>query len=171
MSSGCMYSKRSGMPRTTSRLSRNKALYLVVNLDFCTRSITKMMSAHSIKSPLSGVSASLLVPAPIASIPEYVQNTASAVGLRRRFLLHTKRKFTDYWLVALSTFQHLGNDVDKASRTKRKEIAKGAKRTLGRIALIPTTCSAAAFNRSAHADRVAHPAPLDTSSNRRSAAE
>jgi len=55
--------------------------------------MTKTMSAQSIRSPLTVVGASLLVPAPMALIPSYSLNKASAVGLRSRFSLQTKSRF------------------------------------------------------------------------------
>ena len=64
----------------------------------CVFSITKMTSAHSIRSPLTGVSASLFVPQPIALKPSYAEKTSSPVGLRNLFSLQTKSKFIAFLL-------------------------------------------------------------------------
>ena len=53
--------------------------------------MAKMMSAQSISSAETGVSASGAVPAESVSTPSRPENSASAVGLRRRFLLQTNR--------------------------------------------------------------------------------
>ena len=57
-----------------------------------------MTSAQSISSALSGVSASLLVPAEAASISGRCENTCSAVGLRSLFRLQTKSPFFNVYL-------------------------------------------------------------------------
>jgi len=64
-----------------------------------------LRSAHSMRSPVTGVSASALVPAPIASTPSYFENIASAVGLRSRFSLQTKR------ILAISANYITGNEM------------------------------------------------------------
>lgn len=53
--------------------------------------MTKMMSAHSTCSVDNNTSASFEMPAESVSIPGQVENTCSAVGLRRRLALQTKR--------------------------------------------------------------------------------
>src|SRR6188474_2480685 len=54
-------------------------------------SMTKMMSAHSICSDDNGTLAPLEMPAESVSIPGQVEKICSAVGLRRRLALQTKR--------------------------------------------------------------------------------
>src|SRR5205809_7564965 len=54
-------------------------------------SMTKMRSAHSIHSGVSGSSASWFMPAEATSMPRYDENVFSAVGLRRRFWPQIKR--------------------------------------------------------------------------------
>jgi len=56
------------------------------------RSITTMMSAQRTSSSVSGVSASLLVPAELTSMPGRSLKICSAVGLRSLFWLQTNRK-------------------------------------------------------------------------------
>ena len=57
----------------------------------CMFSITKMMSAYSTSSAVSGVSASALVPAEATSMSFRVAKTCSAVALRNRFWLQTNK--------------------------------------------------------------------------------
>src|SRR3989441_790623 len=54
-------------------------------------SMTKMRSAHSIHSGVSGSSASGFMPAEATSMPGYDENVFSAVGLRMRFWPQIKR--------------------------------------------------------------------------------
>ena len=68
---------------------------LGVDLSLCAFSMTKMISAHSTNSGVNGLSASWFVPAESHSIPGWLANICSAVGLRRRFWLQMKRtRFT-----------------------------------------------------------------------------
>ena len=54
-------------------------------------SMTKMMSAHSTCSDDNGTFAPLEMPAESVSIPGQVEKICSAVGLRSRLALQTKR--------------------------------------------------------------------------------
>src|SRR3989338_809752 len=56
--------------------------------------MTKITSAQASNSELRGISASLLIPAEAVSTPGHSANTCSAVGLRRRFLLQRKSRFS-----------------------------------------------------------------------------
>ncbi len=69
---------------------------LLVSFVLCDSSITRITSAQSMSSAVTGVAAFGFVPAPIASTPSYLENTASAVGLRKRFSLQTKRSLGIY---------------------------------------------------------------------------
>ena len=80
------------MAKQISLLSFNKLVNFLLILVLCIFSITKIISAHSIKSPEIDVSASALVPALMVLIPAYSANTASAVGLRKRFSVQTNNR-------------------------------------------------------------------------------
>src|SRR5688572_23889059 len=81
------------MSSTTNPLPFSRSRNFFATLLRCAFSITSTMSAHSMRSPLTGVGASALVPAPIALTPGYSEKTRSAVGLRKRFSLQTKSRF------------------------------------------------------------------------------
>jgi hypothetical protein len=53
--------------------------------------MTKIVSAHSSNSGVTGFSASWFVPAELTSMPARLEKTCSAVGLRSRFWLHMNR--------------------------------------------------------------------------------
>jgi hypothetical protein len=77
------------MRRFVRKLEPNRRF----NLRRCTPSITKIKSAQSTRSPEMVVSASGLVPADRTVYPSNPEKIASAVGLRRRFRLHTNSRF------------------------------------------------------------------------------
>ena len=91
---GSIRSYSSGISKHTNFLSFNKSLYFLDTLFLWLRSITKMISAHSTKSPFKVVSAPELVPQPIAVTSLNLEKTSSPVGLRSLFSLHTNNKFT-----------------------------------------------------------------------------
>src|SRR3990167_1849776 len=63
-------------------------------------SITRINSAHSSSSGLTGLSASRLTPADAVSTPGQSAKTCSAVGLRRRFLAQINRTLSDMYLLS-----------------------------------------------------------------------
>ena len=83
-SNGSMKPKSSGISSTATFLFWSRERNFFATLLRCEFSITKTTSAHSMRSPLTGVSQSAFVPALIASTPSYSEKTAAAVGLRRR---------------------------------------------------------------------------------------
>ena len=93
MSDGSMYSKSSGMSRQTTRAFFRWVLNFEDSLLRCAFSITKMISAHSNNSGVTGFSASLFSPADAHSNSDQDENTCSAVGLRSLFWLQMKSTF------------------------------------------------------------------------------
>ena len=89
INSGCMNPYLSGMSRHTTLLPFSTELNRFDNLTLCARSITKIISAHTICSSDTTVIASGARPAESASTPGHPENTSSAVGLRSRFRLQT----------------------------------------------------------------------------------
>ena len=81
----------SGTSKVMRRLLLRSALNLLRICRACLDSMTTMSSAQSMRSALKGVSESAAVPADMTSNPSTRAKTASAVGLRRRFLPQTKR--------------------------------------------------------------------------------
>ena len=81
--------KSSGMSRQTIRLSLRWARKFFEILFRCTRSITKMTSAHSMISTETGLSALRSVPAEATSNPSRLAKSCSAVGLRSLFCEQT----------------------------------------------------------------------------------
>lgn len=95
---GFILSYLSGMSKQTSFFPFRNFLNFFETLFLWDFSITKMMSAHSIRSPLTGVSASLFVPAPIALMPSYFEKTSSPVGLLSLFSLQINNRFMRFSL-------------------------------------------------------------------------
>ena len=89
--SGCINAKSSGTSRQITRLPARAALKRRCSLLRCAFFITKIRSAHSTNSAVSGFSASWLVPAESTSRFSRRENTCSAVGLRSLFWLQTNR--------------------------------------------------------------------------------
>src|SRR5262245_22506950 len=116
------------MPRTMSRLSRSCSRNFCATLFRCDYSMTKMMSAHSMRSPLSGVEASLFVPAAIALTPDCPAKIRSAVGLRSRHSLHTNSKFTAELRARALRRQddRLAARDDHGVLVLRRQVARGA---------------------------------------------
>lgn len=88
-------------------------------------SITKITSAQSIISPSSGISASLFVPADMASMPGYCEKTCSAVGLRSRFWLQMKRRFRGFGMmypVDVTQRGNAANAQDILGGTQRSDV-------------------------------------------------
>ena len=88
---GCMYSKLSGISRLATRLPRRLAPNCAVSLVRCDDSMTRIVSAQSRSSGVTGESASRLIPAEEVSTPSQSAKTCSAVGLRSLFLPQTNR--------------------------------------------------------------------------------
>ena len=88
-----MYSKSSGISRQITRLPPRCGLNRAESFDRCTRSITKIKSAHSSSSGVTGICAPWLSPADAVSMPGHDEKTCYAVGLRSRFWLQMKSTF------------------------------------------------------------------------------
>jgi len=111
----------SGMSRQTILFPFKYRPNFFISFALCLRSITNSTSAYFICSSSNGVTASSAKPAESVSTPGHDENTCSAVGLLRRFLLHRNSARIDYLLTTIKQRLTVSAMFNRATRQPQRQ--------------------------------------------------